>query len=130
MKTIIILWTICIVAVFGITLDKELKNACMKEEDANLDAIEKAYHQNEWDDDSKLRCFSVCMMRKWKLIDERDGSWIPNAIREYITKTYPSANVDQVMTKCPLRFDATCTTSYLLQKCWGDLKLSDAAVVA
>ncbi|THK33256.1 uncharacterized protein LOC107046878 [Diachasma alloeum] len=130
MNTVFIILTVCIAVVLGVTLEKELKDACIAEEGASPDAVEKAYQRNEWEDDSKLRCFSVCMMRKWKLVDEPDGSWIPEAISEFISKTYPSANVDEVMTKCPLIFDATCTTSYLLQKCWGDLKLTEVATTA
>ncbi|XP_011311566.1 general odorant-binding protein 56a [Fopius arisanus] len=124
MKVFLVLFSVCLAAVMAQQISdiqketlRENRDACITETGADRAEVDNAY-KNEWVDNEKLRCFALCLLKKWKMMDDQ-GKLDETMARERMGKVMPPAKVDELMTKCKdLKGSNPCETGYMMMKCY------------
>ncbi|THK33257.1 general odorant-binding protein 56d [Diachasma alloeum] len=126
MKFLVIVFFICLVGALAQELTdaqkqklREHRDACVTETGADRADVDKAY-KGEWADNPKLRCFTLCMMKKVGMMND-DGVLDETITRQRMALKLKPEKVDEIWTKCKdLKGTTACDTAYMMMKCYTE----------
>ncbi|XP_063986206.1 uncharacterized protein LOC135167193 [Diachasmimorpha longicaudata] len=126
MKVFVVILSTCLIGALAQELTeaqkqkvRENRDACITETGADREEVNKA-NKGEWADNAKIRCFTLCMLKKWGMMNDA-GVLDEAAARQKMGLQMKPEKVEEIMTKCKyLKGDTACDTAYMMMKCYTD----------
>ncbi|KAF2879718.1 hypothetical protein ILUMI_26452 [Ignelater luminosus] len=93
------------------------KEACAKETNVDAEMAKRSFNDNNFPDDTNLKCFYKCFLQKMKVFNN-DGSLNVITMKDHILPTVDKAKAEAAVKKCSGKKGADiCQVAYDIARC-------------